>query len=119
MRHRVIFIIVTLWFLGTFFIEANDFISGLYDLYWGDDLSVVIPILSTSFIGATAWVGLFFRKTWGAFLVGVYFFLLGFSLIQDILFSEPKLYYVIVLIFFIPIAFLFTKYIEKHGGILW
>lgn len=111
MKHKIIFILVSLWLLGSFGLEAFSFIASLGSMH------IAVPLASTT--GVAAWFGMVLRKKWGVVVLYVYIFLLAFYSIQDLVYSDHRIYSLCVLIILIAITLPFLKYVKKYGGILW
>ena len=84
MKHKIIFLFISLWLLGSFGLEAFSFITSLGSMH------IAVPLAST--IGAAAWFGMVLRKRWGIVVLYVYIFLLAFYSIQDLVYSYHRLY---------------------------
>jgi hypothetical protein len=107
MKHRTSFIFVSLWLLGSFCLEAFSFIYSLGSIH--------IAVPRASAIGVGAWIGMVLRKRWGIVVLYVYVFKTFFISIQDVAYSDHRLYSLCVLIILIGITFLFSKYAKNIG----
>ena len=117
MRHKVIFILVSIWLLGSFCVELFDFIGSL------ETYHVRIPGASAvgcvAFVGFAAWVGLIFRRKWGVVLFNSYLFMLAFFTIQDIVDGTYVGYSVSALIVIVVLGILLSRYANRHTGLPW
>ena len=111
MKNKIIFILLTLWLVGSFVFELFEFIISLRTL------QITVPLASS--IGLVSYVGLVLRKQWGLTAFYMYLFLLVFYSAGDIFYKRHVGYSIIVLAVITVFGFPLGRYLTKKRGLLW
>lgn len=111
MKHKIIFILVSLWLVGAFAFETFEFVESLRTEH------VYVPI--GSFIGFFAWLAMLFRRKWSGFMFTLYILFGVFFGVQNIIHGEHRIYSVLALIVFLALGLPLRRYIYRHNGLCW
>ena len=111
MKHKVIFVLVSLWLVGTFALEALAFFGSLGTAH------VTIPLFSS--VGFVAWLAMVLRRKWGSFIFDVYLIFLGFYAVQDIVHGGHRVYSVCALVVLAAVGLPLATYFHRHTGLCW